>query len=148
MLLTRLHLPPRLRPDVDSIPLDRIARTEFRRLARAVDKLGKSPSDAAMHGLRIVLKRARYAAELSAPRGTAGRRLLEEAKALQRLLGEHQDAATAERLLRTTTVSDPATAAAFVAGRLAERQVVRRAQVKERFPAAWRRLRKRAGRLA
>ena len=148
LLLGRLHLPPRLRADVDSIPLDRVARTEFRRLARAVDRLGKSPTDGAVHGLRMVLKRARYAAELSAPQGAAGRRLLDEAKTLQRLLGEHQDAATAERLLRTTTVSDPATAAAFVAGRLAERQVARRARVKERFPAAWRRLRKRAARLA
>jgi CHAD domain-containing protein len=147
LLLARLHLPPRLRADVNSIPLERIARTEFRRLARAVDRLGKQPTDAAMHGLRISLKRARYAAELSTPSGATGRRFLEDAKRLQELLGEHQDAVAAEQLLRTTAVVDTPTAAAFVAGRLAERQVGRRARVQQRFPGAWRRLRKRAAQL-
>ena len=146
-LLTRLCLPPRLAPDSDAIPLRRIARKEFRRLLEAVDRLGKHPDDAAIHRLRIKLKRARYAAELSAPKGKAGRRFIDEAKRLQDLLGEHQDAIVAEHRLREATVGDAQTAAAFVAGRLAERQRARRAQVAERLPAAWKRLRKRGAQL-
>jgi CHAD domain-containing protein len=141
-LLTRLRVPPRLAEGVDSIPLRRIARKEFRRLMDAVDGLGKHPDDARLHKLRIALKRARYAAELAEPPGSAGRRFLADARRLQTLLGEHQDAAVAERHLRASTVVDDPTAAAFVAGRIAERQHARRIRVRERLPAAWKRLRK------
>jgi CHAD domain-containing protein len=146
-LLGRLQLPPRLRPGREEVPLDELARDEFRRLARAVTRLGRRPGDVTVHDLRIVLKNARYAAELAAPRGTAGLRFLEAAKTLQELLGEHQDAVAAEALLRTTTMVDAKTGAAFVAGRLAERQVARRQRVLERLPSAWRRLRKRSAAL-
>ncbi len=147
ILLGRLRHPPRLASGVEAVPLERIARKEFRRLIQAVDGLGKHPSEAAIHKLRIKLKRARYAAELSAPTGDVGRRFLADAKTLQDLLGEHQDAVVAEERLRATTVADAQTAAAFVAGRLAERQRTRRARVKERLPAAWKRLRKSGTRL-
>jgi CHAD domain-containing protein len=146
-LLTRLRLPPRLAEGVGSIPLRRIARKELRRLLEAVEGLGKDPDDARLHKLRIALKRARYAAELAAPPGAAGRRFLADARALQTLLGEHQDAAVAERHLRASTVVDGATAAAFVAGRIAERQRARRNRVREQLPAAWKRLRKSGSRL-
>lgn len=147
LLLTRLRFPPRFRPGVDDVPLDRVARKEFRRLARKVKRAGSSPDDSTIHGLRITLKRTRYAAELSSPRGGAGRRFLEAAKTLQELLGEHQDAVVAEDRLRSLTVRDDATAAAFVAGRLAERQVDRRRAVDARLRPAWRRLRQRAAKL-
>lgn len=146
-LLSRLHLPPRLATDVESIPLRKIARREFRGLAKTAARLGKAPGDAGLHELRIALKRARYAAELSAPSGNAAGSFFEAAKKLQVLLGEHQDAAVAESLLRSSTVVDKSTAAAFVAGRIAERQVARRSRATEQIPAAWRRLRKRGSRL-
>ena len=146
-VLDRAHLPPTLRAGVDSIPLERIARKEFRALVKAVGRLGSDPTAGDLHTLRIVLKRARYAAELSAPPGQAGRAFFEAAKVLQTLLGEHQDAATAESLLRSETVVDRATAAAFAAGRIAERQAERRARLAAQIPAAWRRLRKRGSKL-
>ncbi len=146
-VLGRMRVPPRLAVGVDSVPLEEIARKEFRRLAKGVSQLGSNPADAAIHRLRIALKRARYASELSAPEGKRGRRFLGDAKTLQTLLGEHQDAAVAEVRLRATTVFDAATAAAFVAGRLAERQRIRRERVLEQLPAAWKRLRKSARRL-
>jgi CHAD domain-containing protein len=142
VLLMRLRLPPRLASEVAGVPLERIARKEFKRLGKAVDRLGKHPDEAALHGLRIALKRARYAAELAAPAGRAGRRFLADARILQDLLGEHQDAVIAEQRLRAAAVVDAETAAAFVAGRIAERQRARRANVTERLPAAWRRLRR------
>lgn len=146
-LLMRFRLPVRLSPGVDKVPLERLARRELRRLVAALDELGSRPSNDAMHGLRIRLKRVRYAAELAAPRGKPGRRFLESARALQDLLGEHQDAAIAEQRLRDMTATDSVTAAAFVAGRLAERQRMRRDHVAQRLPAAWRRLRKAGARL-
>ena len=141
-LLSRLQLPPRLAPGVDAVRLERVARKEFRRLAGAVGRLGKHPEDAAVHGLRIRLKRARYAAELAAPTGEVARRFAEDAKALQTLLGEYQDAVVAEERLRASAIVDEQTAAAFVAGRLAERQTGRRRSVAERLPAVWKRLRR------
>jgi CHAD domain-containing protein len=141
-VLDRLHLPPRLADGVEAVPLDRIARKEFRRLVDEVDRLGKHPEQEAIHRLRIALKRARYAAELASPDGAAARRFLADARKLQDLLGEHQDAVVAEEHLHALAVLDARTAAAFVAGRIAERQRARRAQVQRRLPAAWKRLRK------
>lgn len=140
--LARLNLPPRLAAGVESLPLPKVARTEFTRLLRGVDRLGKRPNDRSIHRLRIALKRARYAAELAAPEGKRRRRFLADAKVLQDLLGEHQDAAVAEVRLREATVADASTGAAFVAGRLAERQRQRRQRVKALLPDAWKRLRK------
>jgi CHAD domain-containing protein len=147
LLLARLRLPPRLAPGVERVRLERVARAEFRRLARAVDRLGKRPSDPEMHGLRIKLKRARYAAELASPHGSATRKFVDDAKALQDLLGEYQDAFVAEERLRSSTVVDEQTATAFVAGRLAERQVARRLRVRAALPDTWKRLRRRGARL-
>jgi CHAD domain-containing protein len=146
-VLGRMRVPPRLAAGVESVPLEKIARKEFRRLAKGVERLGGKPDNGAIHRLRIALKRARYASELSASEGKRGRRFLADAKVLQTLLGEHQDAAVAEVRLRATTVFDAATSAAFVAGRLAERQRLRRERVLEQLPATWKRLRKSAGRL-
>jgi CHAD domain-containing protein len=142
LALARLNLPPRLAPNVKKIPLREVARDEFARLIKSVDRLGKRPTDPSIHRLRIALKRARYAAELAAPDGKRRRRFLADAKVLQDLLGEHQDAAVAEEHLREATVADASTGAAFVAGRLAERQRQRRERVTALLPAAWKRLRK------
>lgn len=147
VLLGRLRLPPRLGGGVERVPVERVARREFVRLARAVERLGAAPDDEALHRLRIVVKRARYAAELSAPSTDAGHRLLADAAALQDLLGAHQDALVAEERLRRTTVVDSPTASAFVAGRLAERQSLRRERTVAALPATWKRLRKSAARL-
>jgi CHAD domain-containing protein len=148
LLLARLRFPPRLADGIDAIPLEQIARQEFARLARRVAKLGTQPDAAALHGLRIALKRARYTAELAAPRTKPGRRFLARAKALQDILGEHQDAVIAEQRLRSSAVTDAHTAAAFVAGRLAERQLARRTRALEQLPRAWSRVRKAAERIA
>ena len=147
LVLARLNLPPRLAAGIEAIPVRRVAATEFGRLVKAVDRLGKRPEESAIHGLRIALKRARYAAELAAPGGGRRRRFLADAKALQDLLGEHQDAVVAEQRLREVAVTDASTGAAFVAGRLAERQRLRRARVTELLPAAWKRLRASGSRL-
>jgi CHAD domain-containing protein len=146
-LLARLRHPPRLADGVEEVPLESLAKKEFRRLAKLVGRLGKQPDEEAIHRLRIALKRARYAAELAAPRKAVRKRFLSDARLLQNLLGEHQDAVVAEQRLRGAAVEDVRTAAAFAAGRLAERQRQRRERVQERLPAAWKRLRKSGSRL-
>jgi CHAD domain-containing protein len=146
-LLARLRLPPRLVEGVEAVPLESLAQREFRRLAKLVDRVGKRPDERSIHRLRIALKRARYAAELVAPKGGGRKRFLADARILQELLGEHQDAVVAEQRLRKATVEDVRTAAAFAAGRIAERQRARRERVQERLPAAWKRLRKSGARL-
>jgi len=139
-LLGQLRAPPRLAQGIEGVPLERIARKEFRRLVRTVEGLGKRPNEAALHGLRILLKRVRYAAELAAANDKTRKRFLADARALQDLLGEHQDAVVAEQRLRATAVTDETTALAFLAGRLAERQQARRARVGKQLPTAWKRL--------
>ena len=141
-LLVRLRLPPALAPGVERVRLERAARREFRRLAATVASLGKHPEAAALHNLRGQLKRARYAAELAPPGDKARRRFIEDARALQELLGTFQDAVIAEERLRSATVVDAPTAAAFVAGRIAERQGARRVAVLEQLPRAWKHLRR------
>jgi CHAD domain-containing protein len=145
--LTRLRLPPRMAEDAGAVPLERIARKVLDDLVRAVDRLGRHPDEDELHRLRIALKRTRYAVELAAPAGKAGRRFVEDAKALQALLGEYQDAAVAEQRLRELAVGDARTAASFVAGRIVERQQARRARLAKRLPAAWKRLRRSGSRL-
>jgi CHAD domain-containing protein len=146
-VLARLRFPPRLAEGVGAVPLQSLAKGEFKRLAKLVERLGKRPDEDAIHRLRIALKRARYAAELAAPKGSARKRFLADARVLQDLLGEHQDAVVAEQRLRVASVDDLRTAAAFAAGRLAERQRRRRERVQKRLPAAWKRLRKSGARL-
>jgi inorganic triphosphatase YgiF len=69
------------------------------------------------HGLRIALKRMRYAGDaLAGLYGKRGQRTLAQLEALQDSLGDLNDLAVAERLLRQLAVSQPD--AAFSAGRM------------------------------
>jgi CHAD domain-containing protein len=147
-LLARLAQPlePAERPAITS--LRKRATRELRRLVRDVEKLGASPADDALHALRLRVKRVRYAVELAGrPARAQTVRVLDAAKELQDLLGEHQDTVVAERLLAEAARRDGNVESAFVAGRLAERQRLRRNGVADRLPAAWRRLRRAARRL-
>lgn len=79
----------------------RIAGRQIRRALKAADSLGPSPSPEALHRLRILFKRARYALEffrevLPEEAGAC----IEAAVALQEVLGSHQDAVVAVRRLR------------------------------------------------
>jgi CHAD domain-containing protein len=73
----------------------------WRRLRKAVEALPKHPSDDELHRIRILAKRARYAADAAAP--VAGKRAAAFAAAVARLqtvLGDHHDAVVAEAWLR------------------------------------------------
>jgi CHAD domain-containing protein len=141
-LVDALGARPQLAGEIESIPLDEIATRELRRLLKAIRKLADHPADAELHTLRITVKRARYAAELAGPGDAERDRFVAQARKLQTLLGDHQDAAVAEAQLRAAAAATGDPGAAFAAGLLAERQHARRARVTKQLPGAWRRLRK------
>src|SRR5262249_33665081 len=100
--------------------------TEFRRLHKAVSRIGGDPADGVLHAVRVQGKRLRYTAELAATAGGKPvRKLVESTVELQDVLGEHQDACVAQQ--RVFTLLDALgdvvdLDVVFVAGRLVERE--------------------------
>ena len=140
---TRESLP--VTPSRDSTK--RMLRRATRRTRRTLRGVSRSSSDARLHQLRIASKRARYMGELvAAAQGRRARRLAKRAEALQTILGEHQDAVVAEQRLKRLA-GDATPAAAFVAGRLAERQHARREAARAELPASAKRFAEAAARL-
>jgi CHAD domain-containing protein len=137
-LLEELDRPPELK-DGD---LRTAAAREHRRVAKSVDRLdGSEPSDEELHKVRIRVKRARYAAEACG----VSKRYVKRAKALQDILGEHQDAVVAEARIRDLVGRLHGTGrTALAAGRLIERQRSRRLEERQAWKKAWKRL-ERAG---
>jgi CHAD domain-containing protein/adenylate cyclase class IV len=121
--LPELDAPGGLRP---------LAAAELRKLVRAGRKLDDDPADDELHALRIHAKRARYAAELAAigHGSNAFTRYLDALKALQDVIGEHQDAVVAESKLRSIARAKTSVAA----GRLIERERERRDERRQRYP--------------
>jgi CHAD domain-containing protein len=125
-----------LEPSGSAVTLDEVADAAAARLRRAVRRLPEAPSDEELHAVRKKGKRARYAAEL------AGRKtLVQRAKKLQDVLGEHQDAVVAAERLRGLAAGR-APEQALVAGRLVQREEQRRTEAREAWPKAWKKLRK------
>jgi CHAD domain-containing protein len=130
--------PPLRNPDVG---LDTIARKECSRLRKTSRAVRRDPSDGELHKLRICGKRARYAAELAEPlRGAPAKKFVKRAKALQDLLGEHQDAVVAEREIRELARRLPDHAASLAAGRLVSLQRSRRRNARDRLSSELKRL--------
>jgi CHAD domain-containing protein len=130
---------PPLRPGGES--LQGLAGREFRRLRKTVRALGEHPPDAELHAARIGVKRARYAAELAERSvGKAATAVIRDAKVLQDVLGDHQDAAVAEDRIRALVKPRTSVAQAIAAGRVIERQHERRRAARAAFPESWRAL--------
>ncbi|MDS0135107.1 MULTISPECIES: CHAD domain-containing protein [unclassified Amycolatopsis] len=134
-LLTRAETVP-----LSDRPHDLIAglAKPHRKLAKAVGALPADPPDDDLHALRIHGKKLRYAAELaqtSAKKKQAPKikRLLKATKDFQTVLGDHQDAVIAAERMRSVLESADGPMG-FVAGRIAERELARRADAR----AAWR----------
>ena len=123
------------------VSLRKLAAKEFKRLQKVAERLGPDSTDAELHRARILGKRARYTAELAEPEvGKPARKFVESAKAFQDVLGTHQDAIVAEARLRGLLADSPGSGAAFAAGRLVERERLRRAEARAELPEAWREL--------
>ena len=118
-----------------------LVRKQFGKLRKAVRALPAEPADAELHALRIDGKKVRYTAELAEPLlGAPVKRLIKAAKGFQDVLGEHQDACVAEERIRALLDERgprPEAEIAFVAGRLVEREEVRKADRRARWPESW-----------
>ena len=103
----------------------------WRRLRKAVKRAGETPSDEALHQIRIRAKRARYAAEAVKPVvGRPARAFAKAASNLQDELGEQHDAVVAAAWLREKASSSRGAVA--IAAERAAAQAAR-----ERWRPAW-----------
>lgn len=94
--------------------------------------------DLALHDCRKSAKRLRYATEVSGPVfGKVAKSYRKKAKAVQTLLGEHQDAYVARPVLRQLGIGDEN---GFTFGVLYGRETAIMKQTEERYPSLWARL--------
>ncbi len=130
-------LPEAEQPATEVLPA--LAAGPWKRLRSAVRQTRAVapdvPSDPELHRIRILAKRARYAAEAVA--AVAGPRAAAFAKAaarLQTVLGEHQDAVTAQAWLRAARAGGRK---AFVAGELIALERIDAENARARWPKVW-----------
>lgn len=140
-LLVELEATARKPPVTDPwADLAVLGAAEFGRLARGQRRLDRSfggnPPDDDLHALRILGKRARYAAELQ-PKSPSMAAFLTALADFQEVLGNHQDASVLEDQLRAmvATTGDPA--AAIAVGRIVEAGRQRKRAARDVYPAAW-----------
>jgi CHAD domain-containing protein len=125
--------------------LRRGVRRDHRRARKIARKLSPSPTDGELHALRRAVRNGRYSAELAEAGGSrkAGR-YGKRAKALQDILGEHQDAVVAASVLADVDRDLTRPPAHGACAALAEMQAERRAATRTRIAQAWKRLEARA----
>ncbi|WP_328487192.1 CYTH and CHAD domain-containing protein [Streptomyces zaomyceticus] len=123
--------------------LARAVRADHHRLAARVEHaLSLDPGhrrDLALHEARKAAKRARYAAEAARPTlGKPAKRLAKRVKAVQSLLGEHQDAVVARGALRELAVeAHGAGESAFTWGLLFGREESAAETTERELPGVW-----------
>ncbi|RJQ79663.1 CHAD domain-containing protein [Amycolatopsis panacis] len=123
-------------------------RKPYRKLAKAVRALPADPPDDDLHALRIRGKKLRYTAELA--RSTAKKKdaakfteLIKATRKFQTVLGDHQDAVVAAEKVRAALGKADAEVG-FVAGRIAEHELAKRAEARAAWPQLWERIQKAA----
>lgn len=118
-------------------------KKDFRKVTGLVEQaLELEPGtdrDVAVHEARKKTKRTRYAAEAARPAlGEPAKDLVKSMKALQNLLGEHQDSVMARQTLRElSAVAHAAGESAFTYGLLYGREEQRAAAVEAELPGFW-----------
>ena len=123
-----------LEPSGDETPLQTLARQELKKLRRDAKALADDAPDDDLHALRKRGKRVRYAYELAGEDAVVVR-----AKALQDVLGEHQDSVVAEEQLRALASSAPADQA-VAAGLLIAAEHERRSAARAAWRDVWKQL--------
>ena len=121
--------------------LPSLAGKAWMKLRKAVKKLAADSPDSDLHQARIAAKQARYAAEAVAALGDSGAQAFgRQAARLQTVLGEHQDAVTAQGWLRSNAGTGRR---AFVAGELAALEHGVALQARRDWPGVWKQLKRR-----
>jgi CHAD domain-containing protein len=142
-LVLAAHQPATL-PDADqpaATLLPAMATSPWRRLRSAARqtsaKAPEAQTDPELHRIRILAKRARYAAEAVAPVALPASAFARAAAKLQTVLGEHQDSVTAQAWLRAAKVTGRR---AFVAGELIALEHIAATRARAQWPKAWKSL--------
>ncbi|MCX4238275.1 CYTH and CHAD domain-containing protein [Streptomyces ortus] len=123
--------------------LARAVLKEYGRLAgRMTDALELSPGperDVALHEARKAAKKVRYATEVARPAlGKPAKRLGKRVKAVQKVLGDHQDSVVARGALRDlAVVAQTAGEAGFTWGLLYGTEQARAQNSERELPALW-----------
>jgi CHAD domain-containing protein len=126
--------------------LPALAARSWRKLNKAARVLDDHSSDEELHRVRVLTKRARYAAEAVAPalgskHGRRAGRFAGRAAGLQDVLGELQDSVVAAQTIQDFALGQPHDGPLNLAiGRMLERENRRRKAARGAFESAWRRL--------
>ncbi|WP_406160842.1 CYTH and CHAD domain-containing protein [Streptomyces sp. NBC_01005] len=146
--LDALLAAPPLLPAASRAPeraLPRAVLKEYRRLATRIGHALELPPghgrDLAVHEARKAAKRVRYAAEATRPAlGRPAKRFAKRMKAVQSLLGDHQDSVVTREALRTLAVQAHAAGEpAFTWGLLYGREEAAAAARERELPEIWER---------
>ena len=118
-----------------------LVRRSWRRVRRRRARVEDPQSPVSLHDVRKAAKRARYAGEVAAlALGSKASRFAAAMEDVQKLLGEHQDAVTAQSVLRRVGVEAHLSGDnAFSFGRLHAVEQHRAEEAEARFPDVWRR---------
>ncbi|WP_028813456.1 CYTH and CHAD domain-containing protein [Streptomyces flavidovirens] len=150
-LLTALHAllaDPPLRPAASrpaAKVLPKAVRKDYGRLARRMEAALSLPHgeerDRALHGARKAAKRTRYAADAARPAlGKPAKRFSKRMKAVQSVLGAHQDSVVARETLRTLGAqAHAADETAFTWGLLYGREEAAAEAGQKELPQVWKR---------
>ncbi len=130
---------PRTAPQADDPAEENIptlVNRPWRKLRKAVGRIGPEPSYADFHRIRIKAKRCRYAAEAVEPvMGKPARRLTKAMKRIQNSLGDLNDANVIRAHLATT--ADQHEELGFMAGELSGLLVARAGHCEAEFLNLW-----------
>ncbi|MFK4222705.1 CHAD domain-containing protein [Streptomyces sp. NPDC019890] len=117
---------------------------DYDRLATRVDHALELPAgearDLAMHDARKAAKRARYAGEAATPAlGKVAKKFAKRMKAVQTVLGDHQDSVVAREALRNLAIQAHAAGeSAFTWGLLYGQEQAQAAERERELPEVWR----------
>ncbi|MGW1841754.1 CYTH and CHAD domain-containing protein [Streptomyces sp. NPDC001966] len=146
--LDALLAAPPLLPAAARAPGRELSRAVLKEYGRLADRTGHAlelppghDRDLAVHEARKAAKRVRYAAEAARPAlGRPAKRFATRMKAVQSLLGDHQDSVVARETLRTLAVQAHAAGEpAFTWGLLYGREEAIAAARERELPEVWRR---------
>lgn len=109
------------------------------RVARALEQPPGEGRDLALHEARKAAKRTRYAAEAARPAlGRPARTFAKRVKAVQKILGDHQDSVVARDALRTLAArAHGAGESAFTWGLLYGQEEAAAADRERELPGIW-----------
>jgi CHAD domain-containing protein len=139
---------PPLLPAADRSPQDALPRAVLKDYARLATRIGHAldlpagpKRDVAMHQARKAAKRARYAGEAATPAlGKPAKKFAKRMKAVQTVLGDHQDSVVARDALRTLAAQAHAAGeSAFTWGLLYGHEEATAAARERELPGVWER---------